>query len=66
MLYIDDVASNEKSFLHGSEWTLAELLKQANYRTAVVGKWHLNGADWEDRKSIREIFFALTVRRWGR
>jgi arylsulfatase A-like enzyme len=27
--------------LPGSEATVAELLKQSNYRTAMVGKWHL-------------------------
>lgn len=29
-------------FLKDAEITLAELLKQHNYRTALIGKWHLN------------------------
>jgi len=50
-LYIRDLLDNERYFLHGEEVTIAETLKQAGYRTAVFGKWHLNGADWEDRES---------------
>ena len=46
-LYINDLRDNEKSFLHGKEITLAELLKARGYQTAIFGKWHLNGADWE-------------------
>lgn len=45
--YINDKKENEKFFLHGREITIPELLKQRDYETAIFGKWHLNGADWE-------------------
>ncbi len=50
-LWISDVRDNDKVFLHGEEVTIAEVLKAADYATAIFGKWHLNGADWEDRKN---------------
>ncbi len=50
-LYINDTRDNEKYFLAGQELTLAEVLRGRGYRTAVYGKWHLNGADWEDPAS---------------
>jgi len=50
-LYIDDVKDNEKQFLPGREITIPELLRSRNYLTAVYGKWHLNGADWENPES---------------
>jgi arylsulfatase A len=33
-----------KTGLHPDEMTIAELLKQKNYSTAIVGKWHLGDA----------------------
>lgn len=45
--YINDKNENGKFLLHGSEITLAEILKKSGYRTAIFGKWHLNGTDWE-------------------
>jgi arylsulfatase A len=47
-LYIDDLKDNDVHFLHGSEITIPELLKTRGYQTAIFGKWHLNGADWEN------------------
>ncbi len=50
-LYISDLRDNEKRFLAGPEITIAEIARSAGYSTAVFGKWHLNGADWERRNS---------------
>ena len=36
---------NSKKGLNPSETTLAEMLKDVNYKTAIYGKWHLGGAD---------------------
>lgn len=47
--YINDKRENEKFFLRGEENTIPEILKQRNYQTAIFGKWHLNGADWEEK-----------------
>ncbi len=32
--------------LPATEWTLASVLKQADYRTFFTGKWHLGEADY--------------------
>jgi arylsulfatase A len=45
--WISDMKDNRKYFLHGDEITIAELLRDAGYETAIFGKWHLNGMDWE-------------------
>ncbi|MFI0429275.1 sulfatase-like hydrolase/transferase [Mariniflexile sp. HMF6888] len=47
-LFISDKKDNDRIFLSGKEITIAELLKEKNYSTAIFGKWHLNGADWND------------------
>lgn len=44
--WINDLKEDDKYFLSGKELTIAELLKQNGYQTAIIGKWHLNGADW--------------------
>jgi arylsulfatase A len=46
-LYISDLQDDDKHFLHGWELTIPEVLKTRGYQTAIFGKWHLNGADWE-------------------
>lgn len=50
-LWINDLKDNDRMFLSGKEVTIAELLRQAGYSTAVFGKWHLNGADWEQKSN---------------
>jgi len=49
--YINDKKDNDRYFLHGDEVTIPEVLKTRAYQTAIFGKWHLNGADWEKRQS---------------
>jgi arylsulfatase A len=51
--YINDKKENDRYFLRGDEITIPELLKTRGYQTAVFGKWHLNGADWERPQSWR-------------
>lgn len=46
MQWINDRTDDEEVFLSGKEITVAELLQDQGYKTAVFGKWHLNGADW--------------------
>jgi len=51
--YINDTRDNDKFFLRGYEVTIPEALKSVGYQTAIFGKWHLNGADWEKPSSWR-------------
>ncbi|MFH5882764.1 sulfatase [Halalkalibaculum sp. DA3122] len=46
--WINDLEEDDQYFLSGKEVTIAELLKQNGYQTAIFGKWHLNGADWTE------------------
>ena len=36
------IPDNSGVYLHESETTLAEIVKARGYRTALIGKWHLN------------------------
>ncbi len=36
------IPENTNIYLHADEITLAEVLKSAGYKTALIGKWHLN------------------------
>jgi len=36
--------------LHPKEITLAEILRDAGYRTGIIGKWHIAGPDLQGRK----------------
>lgn len=51
--WINDHTDNDKIFLPGSETTVAELLREIGYETAIIGKWHLNGADWAVEENWR-------------
>lgn len=44
--WINDLNEDDKYFLSGKEVTIAEVLKPNGYQTAIIGKWHLNGANW--------------------
>ena len=50
-LWINDRDDNDKMFLSGKEITIPEQLKAANYESAIIGKWHLNGADWNKKEN---------------
>lgn len=50
-LWINDRKDNDRMFLSGREVTIPEVLKKAGYQSAVFGKWHLNGADWEQKEN---------------
>lgn len=54
-LWINDGVNegHEKSrqLLLDEEVTIAEVCKDAGYHTAIFGKWHLNGADWEQEEN---------------
>lgn len=50
-LYIRDNRDDDLIFLPGKEITIAEVLQQAGYQTAIFGKWLLNGANWEKKEN---------------
>lgn len=54
-LWIDDKVNDDhhknRQLLLDEEITIAEICRQQGYQTAIFGKWHLNGADWEEQKN---------------
>lgn len=44
---IDEGHDRPRQLLLDEEVTIAEICQKKGYQTAIFGKWHLNGADWE-------------------
>jgi arylsulfatase A-like enzyme len=56
------ILSNGKYGLATDEWLLPQALKEAGYRTAIVGKWHLGHADrkyWPRQRGFDYQYGAL-------
>lgn len=48
------IRPQSKNYLEPSEYTLAEALKDAGYRTALIGKWHIgaNQPHWPEQQGF--------------
>ena len=49
--WIRDIDFDGEEYLRDEEVTIAEKCLEAGYVTAIFGKWHLNCADWSDKKN---------------
>jgi len=51
---------NEKTGLHASELTIANLLRRLGYRTALIGKWHLGHlAQFQPTRFGFDLFYGI-------
>lgn len=52
------ISPESKNYLEPSQYTLAEALRDAGYRTAHLGKWHLGLTEphWPDKQGFDAVF----------